>query len=117
MCFGAKFKWVLSLSKKPERRGDGHAEAAGAVSQGGHLGRVPEGRRRRRQAVLEAVEIDREVITRPSATTKQWEKKQDWPFFVFVQLIHRLTQVDISCTTAALLFFFPLLGHYRERLQ
>ena len=41
------------------------------------------------------MEIDREEITRPSATTKQWEKKQDWPFLVVVQLIHRLTQLDI----------------------
>ena len=29
---------------------------------------------------------------------------------VVVQLIHRLTQADISCTTTASLFFFPLLG-------
>ena len=31
---------------------------------------------------------------------------------VVVQLIHRLTQADISCTTMARLFFFPqLVGH------
>ena len=30
---------------------------------------------------------------------------------VVVQLIHRLMQADISCTTTARLFFFPLLGH------
>ena len=31
------------------------------------------------------------------------------PFVVVVvQLIHRLTQADISCTTTAYLFFFPL---------
>ena len=41
---------------------------------------------------------------------KQWKKEQVWPFFVvFVQLIHRLTQTDIRCTTMARLFFFPLL--------
>ena len=32
-------------------------------------------------------------------------------FSVVVQLIHRLTQTDISCTTTACLFFFPLLEH------
>ena len=30
-------------------------------------------------------------------------------FLVVVQLIHRLTQSDISCTTTARLFFFPQL--------
>ena len=59
------------LFQESERRGDRDAEAAGAVSQGGHLGRVPEGRRRRRQAVLEAVEIEQNSkrLNRPSATT------------------------------------------------
>ena len=33
-------------------------------------------------------------------------------FLVGLQLIHRLTQADISCTTTARLFFFPLLAHY-----
>ena len=33
-------------------------------------------------------------------------------FVVVVQLIHRLTQADISCTTPARLFFFPLLANY-----
>ena len=35
-----------------------------------------------------------------------------WPFLVVVHLIHRLTQADISCTTTARLFFFPLLGSW-----
>ena len=34
-------------------------------------------------------------------------------FLVVVQLIHRLAQADISCTTTARLFFFPLLAHGR----
>ena len=42
---------------------------------------------------------------------KQWKKEEGWPFFIVVQLIHRLTQVDISCTITASLFFFPLLGY------
>ena len=41
-------------------------------------------------------------------------KKQIWWFFVVVQLIHRLTQADISCTTMAHMFFFPLLADERE---
>ena len=32
-------------------------------------------------------------------------------FVVVVQLIHRLTQADISCTTMARLIFFPLLAY------
>ena len=32
-------------------------------------------------------------------------------FLVIVQLIHRLTQADITCTTTARLFFFPLLAY------
>ena len=32
-------------------------------------------------------------------------------FVVGVQLIHRLMQADINCTTIACLFFFPLLGY------
>ena len=40
---------------------------------------------------------------------KQWKFGH---FFVVVQLIHRLTQTDISCTTTACLFFFPLLDIY-----
>ena len=42
--------------------------------------------------------------------SKQWEKEQVWLFFIVVQLIHRLIQADISCTTTARLFFFSLLG-------
>ena len=46
---------------------------------------------------------------------KQWKKDQVWPFFfIVVQLIHRLTQADISCTTTARLFFFPLLEEDRK---
>ena len=41
--------------------------------------------------------------------SKQWKKEQVWQFYVVLQLIHRLTQADISCTTTASLFFFPLL--------
>ena len=33
-------------------------------------------------------------------------------FLVFVQLIHRLMQADISCTTTDRLFFFPLHDDY-----
>ena len=37
-------------------------------------------------------------------------------FLVAVQPIHRLTQADISCTTTARLFFFPLLcGEVTEK--
>ena len=39
---------------------------------------------------------------------KQWKFGH---FFVVVQLIHRLTQADISCTTTACLFFFTLLDY------
>ena len=42
---------------------------------------------------------------------KEWKNEQVWPFFIVVQLIHRLTQEDISCTTMGHLFFFPLLVH------
>ena len=34
---------------------------------------------------------------------------------VVVQLIHRLTQADISFTKTAPLFFFPLLGYDRPK--
>ena len=34
---------------------------------------------------------------------------------VVVQLIHRLTWADISCTTMAHLFFFPLLDSYLKK--
>ena len=41
--------------------------------------------------------------------SKQLKKEQVWPFVVVVvQLIYILTQADMSCTTTALLFFFPL---------
>ena len=38
--------------------------------------------------------------------SKQWKKEQVWPFSVVVQLIHRLTQAEISCTSMACLFIF-----------
>ena len=44
----------------------------------------------------------------PTLWPKQCKKEQLFPFVV-VQLIHRLMQADISCTTTAHLFFFPLL--------
>ena len=44
-------------------------------------------------------------------TTKQWKKNKFGHFVVVVQLIHRLTQADISYTATARLFFFPLLGN------
>ena len=47
--------------------------------------------------------------------TKQWKKEHVWTFLVIVQLIHRLTHADITCTTTACLFFFPLLGYHREK--
>ena len=37
-------------------------------------------------------------------------RKEFGHFLVVVQLIHRLTRSDISCTTTARLFFFPLFG-------
>ena len=37
------------------------------------------------------------------------KKNKSGNFLVVVQLIHRLTQADISCTTTPRLFFFPLL--------
>ena len=45
-------------------------------------------------------------------SNNQWKKEQVFNNVVVavVQLIHRLTQADISCTTSARLFFFPLLG-------
>ena len=45
--------------------------------------------------------------------TQSVEKRTGLAIFVVVvvQLIHRLTQVDISFTTTAHLFFFPQLGH------
>ena len=46
----------------------------------------------------------------PRVNNKQWKKEQVCQFFVVVQLIHRLTKADISCTTTACLLFFPLLG-------
>ena len=39
---------------------------------------------------------------------KQWKKIKFGHFLVVAQLIHGLTQADISCTTTARLFFFPL---------
>ena len=42
--------------------------------------------------------------------TGSGKKNKFGHFLVFVELIHRLTQADISCTTMARLFFFPLLG-------
>ena len=45
------------------------------------------------------------------------EKKQVWPFFFVVQLLHILTQADFSCTTIARLFFFPLLDQEHSKLQ
>ena len=41
---------------------------------------------------------------------RQWKKNKIGHFLVVVQLIHRLIQADISCTTTACLFFFPLLA-------
>ena len=42
--------------------------------------------------------------------TQAVEKKNKFGhFLVVVQLIHRLTQADISCTTTVRLFFFPLV--------
>ena len=38
-------------------------------------------------------------------------------FVVVVQLVHRLMQADISCTTTARLFFFPLLADYHAYLD
>ena len=46
----------------------------------------------------------------PRVNNKQWKKEQVCQFFVVVQLIHRLTKADISCTTTAHMFFFPLLA-------
>ena len=46
-----------------------------------------------------------------SPTTNQWEKNKFGHFVVVVQLIHRLTQAEISCTTMARMFFIPLLAH------
>ena len=40
----------------------------------------------------------------------QWKKALVRPCTVVVLPIHRLTQADISCTTTAHLFFFPLLN-------
>ena len=37
--------------------------------------------------------------------SKQWKKEQVWQFLVVLQL----AQSDISCTTTARLFFFPVL--------
>ena len=37
------------------------------------------------------------------------KEKRFFHFLVFVQLIHRMTQTDISCTTTGRFFFFPLL--------
>ena len=51
-----------------------------------------------------------------SIISKVWKKEQVCGhFFVFVQLIHGLTHVDISCTTTARLFIFPLLDHKSNR--
>ena len=47
---------------------------------------------------------------------KQWKHEQVWPFFGSFQLIYRLTQADISCTTTAGLFFSPLLATDRDWL-
>ena len=41
------------------------------------------------------------------------EKEQYLPFFDGCTADSRLTQADISCTTTARLFFFPLLGRHR----
>ena len=49
----------------------------------------------------------------PAIIGNQWKKYQVWPFLVVVQLIHRLRQADICCTTTAQLFFIPLLVHRR----
>ena len=45
----------------------------------------------------------------------QWEEEHVWPFLVVVQLIHRLRQADISCTTTDRLFFNPLLDYLINR--
>ena len=50
--------------------------------------------------------------------TKQWEKRTSFALFVVVvQLIHRLTQADISCKTTARLFFFPLLDSHSPIIE
>ena len=41
---------------------------------------------------------------------KSGKKNKRGHFLVVVQLSHRLMQADISCTTTARMFFFPLLG-------
>ena len=46
-----------------------------------------------------------------SSTGSGKENKFGHFVVVVVQLIHRLTQADISCTTTARLFSFPLLDH------
>ena len=44
-----------------------------------------------------------------TVSSKQWKKNKFCHFLVVVQLIHRLTQADISCPTTVRLFFFSLL--------
>ena len=48
----------------------------------------------------------------PALPASSGKKNKFGHFLVVVQLIHRLTQADISCTTKARLFFFPLLVHH-----
>ena len=49
-------------------------------------------------------------------TDQAVETGTSWPFFGSFQLIYRLTQADISCTTTAGLFFSPLLATDRDWL-
>ena len=46
---------------------------------------------------------------------KQWKKNKLGHFLVVVQLIHRLTQADISCATTPRLFYFPRLVPFAEQ--
>ena len=46
------------------------------------------------------------IVSKPS----RGKKNKFGHFLVVVQLIHRLMQADISCTTTARLFFCLLLG-------